>query len=727
MKNKFKSKFLSKIAGCLTALIVCGTNLPSLNADAATVITENKTGTEDGYAYELWKDSGNTTMTLTGNGTFTCEWNNINNCLFRKGQKFDCTQTYQDLNGVYIDYGVDYKPNGNSYMCVYGWTRNPLVEYYIVETWGSWRPPGATSALGTVSVDGGTYDIYKTTRVNQPSIDGNTTFDQYWSVRQNKPSANGTKIEGRISVSKHFEAWEKVGLKMGKMYEVALNIEGYQSSGSANVYKNVLTIGKGEGGTTDPTTPDTPTTPDEEGFYFFNTFEDGVEGWESRGATTVSSSSTNAYSGSKSLFISGREDTWQGASYSLRGFSAGSTYSFGTMIMQNSLSTEEMRMTLQYTDSSGETQYDTVAVADAEKGKWTKLENTAYTIPAGASDLLLYVESTNELVDFYIDEAFGATKGMSTGGTASGPIIGDVDNSGKVDSKDIEDLQAYILGKDVTISYTEADVNKDGVIDATDLAALRRLINSGKANTTVTTKTPAIITTTTTTTTQKPSAGGVDTSWIDPSKPMVAISFDDGAVGTSPNSSSITILNALAYSSFNITFFYVGDWTNANNQGEIKKAYELGMEIANHTTSHPYLTNLSSNEIRSEYENCANKLKSIIGTDPSPLLRLPYLASNSTVQSTLYDAPLITCAIDTQDWNNASSDQIISTIKNAMNNGSLKNSIVLCHETYDSTAAAMEYLCPYLKSQGWQIVTISEMFAVNGKTLNGGQIYTKCN
>ena len=45
MKNKFKSKFLSKIAGCLTALIVCGTNLPSLNADAATVITENKTGT----------------------------------------------------------------------------------------------------------------------------------------------------------------------------------------------------------------------------------------------------------------------------------------------------------------------------------------------------------------------------------------------------------------------------------------------------------------------------------------------------------------------------------------------------------------------------------------------------------------------------------------------------------------------------------------------------------
>lgn len=207
---------------------------------------------------------------------------------------------------------------------------------------------------------------------------------------------------------------------------------------------------------------------------------------------------------------------------------------------------------------------------------------------------------------------------------------------------------------------------------------------------------------------------------------MVAISFDDGAVGTSENSTSMRILKALSGSGFHATFFYVGNWTNSSNQGEIKTAHSMGMEIANHTTSHPYLTNLSASEIRSEYDTCAQKLKSIIGTDPSPLLRLPYLASNSTVQSTLSDAPLITCSVDSQDWNNASSDQIISTIKNAMNSGTLDNAIVLCHETYDSTATAMEYLCPYLKSQGWQIVTISEMFAVNGKTLNGGQIYSKC-
>ncbi len=149
---------------------MCLTFTPLPTASAATVITENKTGTEDGYAYELWKDNGNTSMTLTGGGTFSCEWSNINNCLFRKGKKYDCTQTYEELGNITIEYGVDYQPNGNSYMCVYGWTRNPLVEYYIVETWGSWRPPGATSALGTVYADGGTYDIYKTVRENQPPL-----------------------------------------------------------------------------------------------------------------------------------------------------------------------------------------------------------------------------------------------------------------------------------------------------------------------------------------------------------------------------------------------------------------------------------------------------------------------------------------------------------------------------------------------------------------------------
>ena len=198
-----KNGILKKLSTAAAVVCMIGALAGCSSNNAKTeVFTENVTGSADGY------DEGDTTFNVEpGGGTFSCEWSNINNALFRRGKKYDCTKTYKDLGNITVDYGVDYDPIGNSYMCVYGWTRDPLIEFYIVESWGSWRPPGAPMALGTVTVDGGTYDIYKTTRYEQPSIDGTQTFDQYWSVRQSKPEGDGTKIEGTISVSKHFDAW----------------------------------------------------------------------------------------------------------------------------------------------------------------------------------------------------------------------------------------------------------------------------------------------------------------------------------------------------------------------------------------------------------------------------------------------------------------------------------------------------------------------------------------
>lgn len=228
-------------AGCSQTAGPADTTV-SAEAVQDLVLTENKIGTHDGYGYELWKDKGDTSFTVSSGGTFSCEWSNINNALFRRGQKFDCTKTYKEMEKMSVEYGVDYAPDGNSYMCVYGWTRDPLIEFYIVDSWGSWRPPGGT-AYGTAIIDGTAYDIYKTLRVNQPSIDGTKTFTQFWSVRKTKPEpVEGNKLEGTINISKHFDAWEQCGLEMGKMYEVALTIEGYQSSGKADVYKNDLKI-----------------------------------------------------------------------------------------------------------------------------------------------------------------------------------------------------------------------------------------------------------------------------------------------------------------------------------------------------------------------------------------------------------------------------------------------------------------------------------------------------
>lgn len=244
----------SRVKLFLVAMICVFLVLPPVIAQAATVITSNSLGTHDGYDYEFWKDSGGWgSMTLTSGGTFSAEWGGINNILFRKGKRFDQTQTHQQIGNMSISYGAEYYPNGNSYLTVYGWTVEPLVEYYIVDSWGSWRPPGV-SPKGTLTVDGGTYEIYETTRVNQPSIIGTATFQQYWSVRTSK------RTSGTISVTDHFNKWESSGMPMGKMYEVALTVEGYQSSGSANVYSNTLTIG-GSGNPGNPGDPPTDPPP----------------------------------------------------------------------------------------------------------------------------------------------------------------------------------------------------------------------------------------------------------------------------------------------------------------------------------------------------------------------------------------------------------------------------------------------------------------------------------
>ena len=183
-------------------------------------------GNHCGLTYEIWTDGSAGCMTNTSYG-FTAQWDQGNaNYLARKGVRPGSASPV-------VTYSADYNPNGNSYLGIYGWTENPLIEYYILDSWGTWRPPNGnapgTGAIGTVETDGGVYDIYRSERVNKPSIHGNTTFWQYWSVRQEK------RTSGTITVEPHFRAWEAFGLTMGSFYEVSLVVEGYQSSGTADV------------------------------------------------------------------------------------------------------------------------------------------------------------------------------------------------------------------------------------------------------------------------------------------------------------------------------------------------------------------------------------------------------------------------------------------------------------------------------------------------------------
>lgn len=227
MNNLFPGKL--KILLVL-AMLMCFINLSTVTAQQ---ICEIAVGISEGYNYDFWTDyEGTVCMTLGPGGSFSVEWTDCGNFLARKGYQYDYTQTHPELGIITCDYSCNFNPTGNSYLCVYGWTRNPVVEYYIVDGWGTWKPPGADPE-GTVTIDGGTYEIYRTMRSTYPGI--NTPYT-YWSVR------TATKTSGTISVTQHFNAWENLGWEMGKMQEISFTVEGYQSSGNADVTSMFLRV-----------------------------------------------------------------------------------------------------------------------------------------------------------------------------------------------------------------------------------------------------------------------------------------------------------------------------------------------------------------------------------------------------------------------------------------------------------------------------------------------------
>ena len=199
---------------------------------------------------------------------------------------------------------------------------------------------------------------------------------------------------------------------------------------------------------------------------------------------------------------------------------------------------------------------------------------------------------------------------------------------------------------------------------------------------------------------------------LDLTKPMLALTFDDGPQVQSGN----RIMDVFAQYGQRCTFFLVGDRI-ASRADEVRRMVADGHEVADHSYSHAYFNKLSAEQIRSEVAKCNAAIAQTTGVAPT-IMRLPGGNKTATVLANV-NMPIILWNVDTEDWKVKDSARIISRVVGKVKDGD----VVLMHELYGTTATAVETIVPTLVSQGFQLVTVSELAKFRGYELVPGQIY----
>lgn len=198
---------------------------------------------------------------------------------------------------------------------------------------------------------------------------------------------------------------------------------------------------------------------------------------------------------------------------------------------------------------------------------------------------------------------------------------------------------------------------------------------------------------------------------IDPDKPMIALTFDDG-----PSKYTPEILEILKNNNSSATFFVLGQEAD-KYKDTVKQIIEEGNEIGNHTYNHKDLTKLSDEEISNQILNTENLIYESSGY-VSSLVRPPYGASDNNLNEKI-SRPIIKWSVDTKDWQSRDAQKVINHVLNTVRDGD----IVLMHDIYESTAEASKTFIPKLVEMGYQLVTISEMAEYRGLPLTAGQQY----
>lgn len=204
----------------------------------------------------------------------------------------------------------------------------------------------------------------------------------------------------------------------------------------------------------------------------------------------------------------------------------------------------------------------------------------------------------------------------------------------------------------------------------------------------------------------------MEESKVDPGRPMVALTFDDG-----PGKRTGELLEVIAQYHAHVTFFMQGK-NVPSYQDVVKRMKEIGCELGSHSFDHPNLSKMDEAGIRSQLDRTNQNMMNAAG-QAATVLRPPYGAIGSTLKA-VAGMPLILWNIDTLDWKTRNAQTTIDTVMQQVKDGD----IILMHDIHTESVDAAIELIPKLIAGGYQLVTVSEMAAAKGVTMQNGEKYT---
>ena len=183
-------------------------------------------------------------------------------------------------------------------------------------------------------------------------------------------------------------------------------------------------------------------------------------------------------------------------------------------------------------------------------------------------------------------------------------------------------------------------------------------------------------------------------------KPVVALTFDDG-----PNASSTPILlDGLKERKVRATFFLIGENVEkGENEKIVKRMYEEGHLIGNHTYTHCNLSKLETGEAKKELEQTDTVIEKITGKQPA-FARAPYgeLPVDSEQDlSRIY----IGWTVDPLDWMTEDAGAVVKIVVEEINPGD----IILLHDCYPSSVQAAIRIVDLLQGKGYEFVTVDHL------------------